>query len=122
LENVSLGHGVSLLRWRSGGVEHPHDTPPYPFMPSPTFAHSSLNCATGGIGLGIEVQYEFLALEILERYDAATVPGEAKIRGWGSFNKGWTGGRVAIVPSFRRFQSVMWQAPQMGAWAGVDAN
>jgi hypothetical protein len=42
LENVSIGHGVSLLRWRSGGVEHPHDTPPYPFMPSPTFAHSSL--------------------------------------------------------------------------------
>jgi hypothetical protein len=41
LDNVSLGHGVSLLRWRSGGVEHPHDTPPYPFMPSPTFAHSS---------------------------------------------------------------------------------
>src|SRR5438094_5152717 len=28
-ENVSVGHGVSLLRWRSGGVEHPHDTPPY---------------------------------------------------------------------------------------------
>src|SRR5215467_3231957 len=42
LENISLGHGVSLLRWRSGGVEHPHDTPPYPFMPSPTFALSSL--------------------------------------------------------------------------------
>src|SRR3954447_1183003 len=41
LENVSVDHGVSLLRWRSGGVEHPHDTPPYPFMPSPTFAHSS---------------------------------------------------------------------------------
>src|SRR5712692_10459200 len=40
-ENVSVGHGVSLLQWRSGGVEHPHDTPPYPFMPSPTFAHSS---------------------------------------------------------------------------------
>src|SRR3984893_7569767 len=34
-------HGVSLLCWRSGGVEHPHDTPPYPFMPSPTSAHSS---------------------------------------------------------------------------------
>ena len=32
---------VSLLRWRSGGVEHPHDTPPYPFMPSPTFGLSS---------------------------------------------------------------------------------
>jgi hypothetical protein len=25
----------------SGGLEHPHDTPPYPFMPSPTFTHSS---------------------------------------------------------------------------------
>ena len=40
-ENVSVGHGVSLLQWRSGGVKHPHDTPPYPFMPSPTFVHSS---------------------------------------------------------------------------------
>src|SRR5207245_4787919 len=40
-ENVSVGHGVSLLQWRSGGAQHPHDTPPYPFMPSPTFAHSS---------------------------------------------------------------------------------
>ena len=42
LENISLGHGVSLLRWRSGGFEHPHDTPPYLLMPSPTFAHSSI--------------------------------------------------------------------------------
>src|SRR6266542_5739205 len=42
LENISVGHGVSLLCWRSGGLEHPHDTPPYPFTPSPTFAHSSL--------------------------------------------------------------------------------
>src|SRR5947207_1268672 len=41
LDDVSVGHGVSLLWWRSGGVEHPHDTPPYPFMPSPTSAHSS---------------------------------------------------------------------------------
>ncbi len=30
LENVSVGHGVSLLKWRSGGLEHPHDTPPIP--------------------------------------------------------------------------------------------
>src|SRR5262249_32287607 len=44
LENISLSHGVSLLRWRSGGLEHPHDTPPYPFTPSPTFAHSSQDC------------------------------------------------------------------------------
>src|SRR5262249_28911541 len=41
LENISVGHGVSLLCWRSGGLEPPHDTPPYPFTPSPTFAHSS---------------------------------------------------------------------------------
>ena len=43
LENISIGHGVSLLRWRSGSFEHPHDTPPYPFMPSPTFVDSSMN-------------------------------------------------------------------------------
>src|SRR6266566_7382467 len=41
LDDIILGHGVSLLQWRSGGVEHPHDTPPYPFTPSPTSAHSS---------------------------------------------------------------------------------
>jgi len=41
LENAIVGHGVSLLCWRSGGVEHPHDTPPYPLTPSPTSAHSS---------------------------------------------------------------------------------
>src|ERR1700691_813573 len=41
LDDVSVGHGVSLLQWRSGGVEHPHDTPPYPFTPSPTSAHNS---------------------------------------------------------------------------------
>src|ERR1700704_3110553 len=46
LDDVSVGHGVSLLRWRSGGVEHPHDTPPYPFMPSPTFGLSSATNAT----------------------------------------------------------------------------
>src|SRR6516225_2899003 len=42
LENISLCHGVSLLRWRCGSFEHPHDTPPYPFMPSPTFVDSSV--------------------------------------------------------------------------------
>ena len=34
-----LGGGV---QWRSGGVEHPHDTPPYPLTPSPTSAHNSM--------------------------------------------------------------------------------
>src|SRR6476660_1518797 len=37
---------VSVMAYHSfggevGGFEHSHDTPPYPFMPSPTFAHSS---------------------------------------------------------------------------------
>jgi hypothetical protein len=41
LDYVIVGHGVSLLRWRSGGVEHPHDTPPYPITTSPTSGHSS---------------------------------------------------------------------------------
>src|SRR6202167_5601825 len=41
LDHVGVGHGVSLLWWRSGGVKHLHDTPPHPFMPSPTSAHSS---------------------------------------------------------------------------------
>src|SRR3954466_8891452 len=30
LDDIILDHGVSLLRWRSGGLEHPHDTPPHP--------------------------------------------------------------------------------------------
>src|SRR5258708_15649352 len=41
LDDVTVRHGVSLLHWRSGGVEHHHDTPPYPVMPSPTSGHSS---------------------------------------------------------------------------------
>jgi hypothetical protein len=30
LDDVIVGHGISLLRWRSGGVKHPHDMPPSP--------------------------------------------------------------------------------------------
>jgi len=41
LEHVIVRHGISLLRWRSGGVRHPHDMPPFRFAPSPTFDHSS---------------------------------------------------------------------------------
>src|SRR3984893_5558795 len=41
LDDVTFQHGVSLLYWRSGGVEHHHDTPPYPVTPSPTSGHSS---------------------------------------------------------------------------------
>ena len=42
LDDVISGHGISLLRWRSGGVKHPHDMPPSRFPPSPTFSDSSL--------------------------------------------------------------------------------
>src|SRR5262245_16811547 len=42
LRDGIVRHGISLLQWRSGGVKHPHDMPPYRFTPSPTFAHSSL--------------------------------------------------------------------------------
>jgi hypothetical protein len=41
-DHVTVGHGVSLLHWRSGGVEHHRDTPPYPVTPSPTSGHSSM--------------------------------------------------------------------------------
>ena len=41
LDDVIVGHGISLLRWRSGGVEHPHDMPPSRFTPSPTSGDSS---------------------------------------------------------------------------------
>ncbi|UPU01622.1 porin family protein (plasmid) [Bradyrhizobium barranii subsp. apii] len=43
LDDVIFGHGISLLRWRSGGAKHPHDMPPSRFPPSPTFSDSS-NC------------------------------------------------------------------------------
>src|SRR5207302_10848421 len=41
LDDVIFGHGISLLRWRSGGVKHHHAMPPSPFPPSPTFSDSS---------------------------------------------------------------------------------
>jgi hypothetical protein len=39
LNDVILGHGAPLLRWRSGGLDT-HDTPPYSFLPSLAFAYS----------------------------------------------------------------------------------
>jgi hypothetical protein len=47
LDDIILGQGVSLLQWRSGGVEHPHYTPPYPLTPSPTSAHNSRPTVSG---------------------------------------------------------------------------
>src|SRR6478735_6744605 len=43
LDDVIFGHGISLLWWRSGGVKHPHDMPPFRFPPSPTLGDSSTN-------------------------------------------------------------------------------
>jgi hypothetical protein len=41
LKNVSLGsRRYHSFAGELGGFEHLNDTPPYPFMPSPTFAHS----------------------------------------------------------------------------------
>src|SRR3954469_26031516 len=59
LDDSILGHGVSLLRWRSGGLEHPHDTPPHPSrrhqlpriprrLPAPKTLHGSETSAHGG--------------------------------------------------------------------------
>src|SRR5437763_14478761 len=42
LDDVSIGHGVSLLGWRSGGANTPTIRRLHPVSPSPTFAHSSL--------------------------------------------------------------------------------
>src|SRR4030081_1359507 len=42
MDDVIVGHGISLLRWRSGGVKHPHDMPPFRFPPSPTLGDSSI--------------------------------------------------------------------------------
>src|SRR5881392_1972264 len=44
LNDVSIGHGVSLLCWRSGGANTPTIRRLHPVRPSPTSAHSS--CAT----------------------------------------------------------------------------
>src|SRR3981081_3961376 len=41
LDDVSIGHGVSLLCWRSGGRNTPTIRRLLPVRPSPTFAHSS---------------------------------------------------------------------------------
>src|SRR5437016_7145440 len=42
LDHVSIGHGVSLLCWRSGGSNTPTIRRLLPVRPSPTSAHSSV--------------------------------------------------------------------------------
>src|ERR1700685_2947496 len=41
-EHVIVGHGISLLQWRSGGLKHLHDMLPSRFPPSPTSVDSSI--------------------------------------------------------------------------------
>src|SRR3981189_3430821 len=84
LDDVIVGHGISLLWWRSGGVKHPHDMPPSRFPPSPTFGDSSIarQAALSGIArvsafdphVGTALGYE-LHLAVSSRAD-----------GGGSFN------------------------------------
>src|SRR3954465_8597793 len=45
LDHVSIGHGVSLLCWRSGGSNTPTIRRLLPVRPSPTSANSSEACA-----------------------------------------------------------------------------
>jgi hypothetical protein len=53
---VPLRHRLlAPLPPRSGGVEHPHDTPPHPFMPSPTFAHSSFTIPSTSSGKNLNM-------------------------------------------------------------------
>src|SRR6266705_6380470 len=54
LDDVIFGHGISLLRWRSGGVKHPHDMPPFRFPPSPTSGESSVRPEHSGSRSDIE--------------------------------------------------------------------
>jgi hypothetical protein len=55
MDDVIVGHGISLLRWRSGGVKHPHDMPPFRFPPSPTLGDSSYFTKREGFGEGLEI-------------------------------------------------------------------
>src|SRR4051812_35966494 len=47
LDDVSIGHGVSLLCWRSGGSNTPTIRRLLPVRPSPTSAYSSFPLAGG---------------------------------------------------------------------------
>src|SRR5438105_8831987 len=54
LDHVSIGHGVSLLCWRSGGSNTPTIRRLLPVRPSPTSAHSSGPRAVYTVGSAAE--------------------------------------------------------------------
>jgi len=52
LDDVIVRHGVSLHSFAGevAGLNHRHDTPPYPFTPSPTSRHGSASRAGNHCG------------------------------------------------------------------------
>ena len=63
-----------------------------------------LLCATGCIGLWVEIEDKLAALEITQSNPAATVPAEGE--GWSLRTRNKFAAHVAHVPSFRRFRAV----------------
>src|SRR5205823_8915255 len=61
LDDVSIGHGVSLLGWRSGGANTPTIRRLHPVSPSPTFAHSSVP-GSGKTSVALALAVAFSAL------------------------------------------------------------
>ena len=49
-----------MEKWR---LEHPHDTPPYRFTPSPTFGHSSAIVASNSVNEALYIQYLYQILD-----------------------------------------------------------
>src|ERR1019366_3868426 len=118
LDDVIVGHGVSLLQWRSGGVEHPHDTPPYPFMPSPTSAHSSLPGTNYSVGGAINASGQVAGFTLLNGGFVATewngttptalgtLPGTANAYGLDINNSGEVVGYTLLLNG--TYQATVW--------------
>src|SRR6266850_1980366 len=95
LDDVTVRHGVSLLHWRSGGVEHHHDTPPYPVTPSPTSGHSSPCERNGSTRIGSD----FLLHSVTRSPCAVTIRGCARrmLSSWRGWRQPWLGPRIIFT-------------------------
>jgi hypothetical protein len=91
MDDVIVGHGISLLRWRSGGVKHPHDMPPSRFPPSPTFSDSSMSSNTMLYAL-YRMGYHGRATTHGFRAVASTILNESNL-----FNRDWIERQLAHV-------------------------
>src|SRR5207302_7215959 len=69
LDHVSIGHGVSLLCWRSGGSNTPTIRRLLPVRPSPTSAHSSLDGAVAWVA------HQFATSDISSAYAGCATGG-----------------------------------------------